>query len=239
MENTEIKVLIFDTFGTVVDWHSTIVEEGTALGSKYNINMDWHSFANKWRFGYFEATREIAKGNKEWKKIDLVFRDILDELLVEYDISDVIPQEEIEHFATVWHRLKVWPDTLEGLKRLKEKYLIGPFSNGDFKLILDMAKYADLGWDFITTADMFKKFKPDPSIYKDVVQFLDVKPEEVMMVAAHPFDLDGAVEAGCRTAYVTRELEFGESSDYVEPKGKYENDIMATDFVSLAERLNA
>lgn len=120
---------------------------------------------------------------------------------------------------------------------MKTKYMIGPFTNGDFRLILDMAKHAKLNWDFIITADIFKKFKPDPSIYVDVVKFLDAKPEEVMMVAAHPFDLDGAVEAGCATAYITRPEEFGPNSGYVEPEGKHKNDVVLADFLELADYL--
>ena len=237
MDISKIKFLIFDTFGTVVDWHGQIVEEGEVLGRKYDFVIDWHKFANDWRMSYFDATRAIAAGTREWEKIDSVFEKIMYELLDKYKIIGIIPEEELQGFSTVWHRLKGWDDTVEGLRRLKSKYMIGPFTNGDFRLILDMAKNADLNWDFIITADIFKKFKPDPSIYVDVVKFLDVDPEEVMMVAAHPFDLDGAVEVGCATAYVTRPEEFGPDSGYVEPAGRHENDVTLPDFNALADYL--
>lgn len=237
MDVSKIKFLIFDTFGTVVNWHGEIVEEGVTLGKKYGISIDWHKFANDWRMGYFEATRAIASGARPWEKIDSVFLKILYDLVEEYGISEMITEEELQNFGMVWHRLKGWKDTVEGLDRLKTKYMIGPFTNGDFRLILDMAKHAKLNWDFIITADIFKKFKPDPSIYVDVVKFLDAKPEEVMMVAAHPFDLDGAVEAGCATAYITRPEEFGPNSGYVEPEGKHKNDVVLADFLELADYL--
>ncbi len=237
MDVSKIKFLIFDTFGTVVNWHGEIVEEGETLGKKYGISIDWHKFANDWRMGYFEATRAIASGARPWEKIDSVFLKILYDLVEEYGISEMITEEELQNFGMVWHRLKGWKDTVEGLDRLKTKYMIGPFTNGDFRLILDMAKHAKLNWDFIITADIFKKFKPDPSIYVDVVKFLDAKPEEVMMVAAHPFDLDGAVEAGCATAYITRPEEFGPNSGYVEPEGKHKNDVVLADFLELADYL--
>lgn len=239
MDISRLKVIVFDTFGTVVDWHSTIVEEGEQLGRKYGIQINWHNFANDWRLGYFRDTKAIARHERKYEKIDLVFAKILDELIEKYGLQDRLPEEEKKEFAQVWHRLRPWDDVIEGLERIGKKYAVGPFTNGDFRLMLDMEKNAGLPWDFIITADIFQKFKPDPAVYVDAVNFLDAVPGEVMKVAAHPTDLDGAKKAGCLTVYVPREKEFGEGSSLREADGETTPDAVVEDFGALAELLGA
>lgn len=235
MDKKQIKYVIFDTFGTVADWHSSVIEEGKKLGSKYGFEINWHEFANRWRDeGYLHAIFEIAAGRRPWEAVDQIHMKKLLSLAEEYNWPK-IEEEDLNEFNLIWHRLKPWEDAVDGLTKLKQQYRIGPFSNGDFGLILDMAKHALLPWDFITTADIFKKFKPDPEIYKEEIQLLGVQPEEVLMVAAHRFDLDGAKSAGCWTAFVPRPLEYGPESDHTEPEGKMPVDLEFPDFRALAE----
>lgn len=236
---SKLKVVVFDTFGTVVDWHSTIVDEGEQLGKKYGIDINWHDFANDWRLGYFRDTKAIARHEREYEKIDLVFAEILDELIEKYGIQGKLPEEEKARFAKVWHRLRPWDDVISGLTRLEKKYAIGPFTNGDFRLMIDMEKNAGLPWNFIMTADIFNKFKPDPSVYVDAVNFMDAGPLEMMKVAAHPTDLDGAKKAGCLTVYVPRDKEFGENSPLKEADGETTPDAVVEDFNALADLLGA
>ncbi len=239
MDTSKVRYVIFDTFGTVVDWHSTVYEEGLRLSEKYGFEADWHEFANRWRDeGYLTPIFEIAHGKRQWEPVDSLHMRKLRALMLEYGFPSV-SEEDIGHFNLVWHRLKPWPDAVEGLARLKHKYCVGPFTNGDFRLILDMAKNAGLPWDFITTADIFKKFKPNPEIYRDEIKLLGAVAEEVVMVAAHQFDLDGAKTAGCTTVFVPRPKEYGPVSNHIEPEGKLPYDIQASDFLELANILNA
>ncbi|MCH1948865.1 haloacid dehalogenase type II [Enterocloster sp. OA13] len=234
MDISKTRYIIFDTFGTVVDWHGSIVTHGMALSKKYNLDIDWDEFANAWRNdGYFKATFDIAHGKREWVPADTVFMEYLDSRARECGL-DVLSAEDYENLGKIWHRLSPWPDVLEGLNRLKTGYAIGPFSNGDFNLMIDIEKAACLPWDFITTGDLFKKFKPNPEVYVDEINLLGARPEEVAMVAAHPFDLDGAKLAGCMTIFVPRPMEYGPKVIYDEPDGKQEVDYVLNDFVELA-----
>jgi len=237
MDLSKLKLIIFDTFGTVVDWHGSIVDEGTCLGEKYGFSIDWHTFVNTWREdGYVKVMHDIANGLRPWEFVDVLHKRKLIKLTEEYGITR-ISAEDLNNFNLVWHRLKPWPDSLTGLARLKTKYMIGPFSNGDFRLLLNMAKNASLPWDFIIAAEIFKKFKPDPTIYEDAVRLLSAKPEEVLMVAAHPFDLDGAKTIGCSTIFVPRPLEHGPVDTHTEPAPRFEQDMVVKDFAALADAL--
>ena len=164
MDVSNVRIVIFDTFGTVVNWHESVVQEGEALGRAKGVSIDWHEFANVWREeGYIKVMYEVAQGLRPWEPVDVLHRRKLDELLDVYGLK--LTEEETDHFNRLWHRLLPWPDVQEGLRRLKTKYSIGPFSNGDFRLLLNMAKGSGLPWDFILAGQQFQKFKPDPTIY--------------------------------------------------------------------------
>ncbi len=232
-----VKILIFDTFGTVTDWHGTIVGKGRSLTEKYGLEIDWHKFANDWRFGYFEITEAIARKERPYIKIDQVFQEVLDTLLIKYRMEKCLSMEDLIELKNTWHRLNAWEEASMAINRMKTGYMVGPFTNGDFRMMIDIAKYGSLNWDFILTADIFHKFKPDPSVYYDAVRFLDADPKEILMVAAHPKDLDGAKRIGCRTAYVMRKDEYGKDSSHKEAPGEYEQDLVVSDFSELAQFL--
>lgn len=235
MEKSRIKYLVFDTFGTVVDWRGTIQREGLRLTETYGLRVDWNDLAIRWRKeGYFKVTFDIAAGKRPWISADEIFTEFLLDNKDGLGLTPV-PDQALKEFSLVWHRLAPWEDAIEGLTRLKNKYAIGPFSNGDFKLMLDIAKSGGLPWDFITSGDLFRKFKPDPTIYQDEVALLGVEPCEVAMVSAHPFDLDGAKKIGCMTLYVPRPEEYGRDSGYVEPEGETAYDEKLSNFLALAD----
>ncbi|MDU0200268.1 HAD-IA family hydrolase [Paenibacillus sp. MAH-36] len=237
MDISKIKIIMFDTFGTVMDWHGAIVDTGICLGNKYGFSIDWNSFANSWRVeSYINAVDEIVKGLRPWETNDVINKRKLLELIERYRIS-FMSTEDVEKLNLIWHRLRPWCDSLPGLLQLSKKYRLGPFSNGDFRLLLDMEKYWNLPWDFIISGQMFKKFKPDPTIYVDAVNLLGGNPQEILMVAAHPTDLDGAANAGISTVYIPRPIEFGKHSGYVEPPGNTKPDMIVSDLVCLANIL--
>lgn len=208
MGQAEIKALTFDVFGTVVDWYTTIVEEGRAWGAAKGITVDWAQFALDWRAGYAPAMARVRNGELPWLNIDALHRLILDDLLVNYQI-DGLREAEKEHWNRVWHRLRPWPDAVAGLQRLKLRYIIATLSNGNIALLTNMAKHSGLPWDVILSAELAHHYKPDPEAYQTAADLLGLSPGEVLMVAAHQGDLRAAQAVGMKTAFIPRPLEYG------------------------------
>lgn len=230
-----VKALVFDVFGTVVDWRGSIVREGAQWSRAKNLKVDWGRFADRWRAGYMPIMDRVRKGSLPWMKLDQLHRMLLDDLLVEFKITG-LSEEEKQDWNKVWHRLRPWPDAVAGLTRLKKKYIVATLSNGNVSLLLEMAKNAGLPWDLIMSAELFHHFKTDPEVYRGAVDMLGYKPEEVMMVAAHSGDLRAAQACGLKTGFVARPLEHG-------PGGRADLgdgqpfDLVAKDFVDLAAKL--
>lgn len=229
------KALAFDTFGTVVDWRSSIIGELKAFGESHGVQADWPAFADNWRKGYLPAMDRVRRGDLPWTKIDDLHRMILDELLRDAGITSV-GEDDIDHLNRAWHRLDPWPDAVAGLDRLKRGFIITTLSNGNVSLLTNMAKRAGLPWDCVISAELFRHYKPDPEAYLGCADLLDVAPGELMLVAAHPGDLRAARGAGLMTAYVPRPLEYGPNQrPHRFDEGEF--DLTATDFLDLAAQL--
>ncbi len=226
-----MKVLAFDIFGTVVDWHGSIVKEVSALYPQVDAN----AFALAWRAGYQPAMSRVRSGELGWTRIDDLHRLILDDLLPRFGLQHLSETERV-HLNRVWHRLDAWPDSVEGLKRLKCKYTICSLSNGNLGLLTNMAKRAGLPWDCVLSAEVFKAYKPDPATYLGVANVFDVQPSEVMLCAAHHDDLAAARACGLGTAYIERPFEFGTAQPKdVSPQAG--NDFHAKNIIHLADLL--
>ena len=228
-----IKALVFDVFGTVVDWRGSIVAEVRAAWP----NVDAPAFADAWRAGYVPAMERARRGEIAWTNIDGLHRSILDEIRPRFGLGG-LSEQQLDHLNRVWHRLNPWPDVVSGLQRLKARHVIATLSNGNVALLVNMAKHAGLPWDAVLSAELFQHYKPDPEVYQGAARLLGVERDELMMVAAHPSDLVAAQRAGLRTAYVPRPQEWG-AGGYREPVGDALFDITATDFNALADRLGA
>ena len=228
----EVKVLAFDVFGTVVDWHGSISREIDAM----RLGVSGERFAIAWRAGYLPAMERVRSGELGWTRIDDLHRLILDSVLARYGITH-LSAGEIDHLNKVWHRLDPWPDTLEGLRRLKSRYTICTLSNGNLGLLTNMAKRAGLPWDLILSAEVFHHYKPDPETYLGVAGIFDLPPDQVMLVAAHKEDLHAAAACGLRSAFITRALEFGASRP-VDISREPAFDFHATDLPDLASQLD-
>jgi len=232
-----VKALIFDTFGTVVDWRGSIIEEGAAWGKAKGINIDWAKFADRWRAGYAPAMDKVRKGELPWTNLDSLHRMLLEDLLKEFRIEG-LSEEEKDNWNRVWHRLRPWPDSVPGLTRLKKKYTIAPCSNGNVALLNDMAKHSGLPWDLILGAEVAKHYKPDREAYLTSVSLLGLKPEEVMMCAAHSGDLNSARSLGLRTGFIHRPHEYGPTRqpDNAKP-GDF--DVVSENMLDLASKMGA
>ena len=229
------KALLFDVFGTVVDWRGSIIAEGEAFGRERGLDIDWAAFADGWRAKYQPAMQRVRAGDVGWVKLDDLHRANLLELLDEFSISG-LTEGEIDHWNKVWHRLNPWPDTVAGLTRLKRNYILATLSNGNVALIVNMAKHAGLPWDAVLGAEVAGHYKPQPEAYLKTAGFLNLTPGECLMVAAHNGDLVAAAACGLGTAFVRRPTEYGPDQDFdLEPENDY--DYVAADFLDLASQL--
>jgi 2-haloacid dehalogenase len=236
MDASSISALTFDVFGTVVDWRTSVTREGEAFGKPRKLSVDWAKFADSWRGLYQPAMEEVRSGRRAWTKLDELHRESLVRLLGDFGIAGVSPAE-IDHLNYAWHRLDPWPDAVPGLTRLKRRFTLATLSNGNIGLMVDMAKRAGLPWDAILGAEVARAYKPTPEAYLRSAEALGLRPEQCLMVAAHPADLAAAARCGLRTAFVPRPLEFGPGRPGSQPEPGQPFDVVAGDFVELAEKL--
>jgi 2-haloacid dehalogenase len=237
VDPASIKALVFDTFGTVVDWRSGVAREVAALARKKGFAVDAPKFADAWRAGYGPSMTRVRTGELPWTKLDDLHRMILDKILADFNMAS-LSEHEKHDLTYAWHRLKGWPDAVSGLTRLKKKFIVAPLSNGNIGLMTDMAKFAGLPWDCILGAELVRHYKPDKEVYLSAAEFLGLKVVEVMMVAAHLGDLRAAKGLGLPTAFVPRPLEFGpDRKGDTTPDGSV--DLFAQDFNDLATQLGA
>jgi len=232
-----VKARVFDVFGTVVDWRTSIGREVGELAERKRLHVDGAKFADAWRAGYVPAMNRVRTGELPWTRLDDLHRMILDEILDEFGL-DGLSEVEKATLNRAWHRLQPWPDAVSGLTRLKTKFIIAPLSNGNVSLITNMAKHAGLPWDCVLGAELVRHYKPDPEVYRSAAEFLDIRPVDVMMVAAHLGDLRAAKAEGLKTAFVVRPNEFGPDG---KPDLAADNsvDITARNFNDLASQLGA
>ena len=236
MTPNSIQALTFDVFGTVVDWRTSIIKEGRALGERKGIRADWEAFADAWRGKYQPSMSRVRDGEIPWANLDALHRASLDELLIEFEIVD-LSEEEKDHLNRAWHRLDPWPDSVEGLTRLKARFILATLSNGNVALLVNMAKRTGLPWDAILGAEVARHYKPQPEAYLKTAELLGLAPEQCMLVAAHNGDLVAASELGYHTAFVPRPNEYGPDQQ-TDLRPEHDFDIVAESFLDLANQLS-
>jgi 2-haloacid dehalogenase len=230
-----IRALTFDVFGTVVDWRSGVAREAAAALAPRGVERDWGAFADRWRARYAPAMEQVRNGQRPWAILDDLHRENLVGLLAEDGITG-LDGAAVDHLNRAWHRLDPWPDTVVGLSRLKSRYILATLSNGNVALMVNMAKRAGLPWDVILGAEVAGAYKPAPRAYDSAARMLGLRPDECLMVAAHPYDLVAAAGRGFRTAYVHRPLEFGGgAAEPARPTQAF--DLAVDSLTELAERL--
>lgn len=225
------RILVFDIFGTVVDWHGSIVHE---VSMRYP-QVDADAFALAWRAGYQPAMEAVRSGGRGWVRLDTLHREILDGILPRFGLAHLDDAQRAD-LNLVWHRLDPWPDSLQGLARLKSRFTICSLSNGNLGLLTDMAKRAGLPWDCVLGAEVFRTYKPNPRVYLGAAEVFDVEPAQVMMVAAHQDDLAAARACGLQTAYIERPSEFG-AGHLKDVSPDPANTLHARDLMHLADLL--
>ena len=230
-----IKALLFDVFGTVVDWRRCVSAEIDALAKKYGIEVDAAEMADAWRAEYQPAMEEIRAERRPFDILDILHRENLDRVLAKFHLEQ-ISSEDRDELNLAWHRLQGWPDSAEGLKALKRRFILATQSNGNISLIVNMAKGASLAWDVVLGAEVTGYYKPRPEAYDKACAALGLTNECCMMVAAHNDDLFAARQQGMRTAFVCRPAEHGpgQTKDLA-PEADW--DYVATSFTDLAAQL--
>lgn len=224
-----VKALVFDVFGTVVDWRTSIAAQVEELAKLKMVKVDGAAFADAWRAEYGPSMNRVRTGEFPWTPLDRLHRMSLERLLPQFGLTELSEVEKVS-LNKAWHKLRPWPDAVEGLTRLKQKFIIAPLSNGNISLLTNLAKDAGLPWDCILGAELARHYKPDPEVYQSAAEFLDLRPNEVMMVAAHLGDLRAAKAVGLQTAFVTRPDEYGHGPNAIKP------DLAANDSVELSAR---
>ena len=231
----DVKALLFDVFGTVVDWRSSTIAELTAFGEKKGLKADWVKMADEWRGLYQPGMEEVRSGRRAWTILDVLHGESLDKLIAAHGLKG-ITAEERDHLIRIWHRLKPWPDVVAGLTRLKTRYIIGTLSNGNVGLLTRLAKNVGLPWDVVLGAETARAYKPMPEAYTRSADLLNLKPAEVMLVAAHNGDLAAAQKQGLSTAFIPRPTEYGPHQKY-DFKSEGNWTVVANDFGDLATTL--
>jgi 2-haloacid dehalogenase len=232
-----IEALTFDVFGTVVDWRSCVAREAERLLGPKGHALDWGGFADGWRARYVPAMAKVSSGERPFVILDDLHRENLVGLLAEREIGG-LSDAEIDELNLAWHRLDPWPDVLEGLTRLKRRFILATLSNGNVRLMVDMARRAGLPWDAILGAEVARAYKPQPEAYDSAARMLGLASGACLMVAAHASDLAAAAERGFRTAYVHRPFEYGPDRQARRPQpGTF--DYQVESFLELADALGA
>ena len=237
MDTSNVRAVIFDVFGTVVDWRGSISKQCSAFGRAKGIEADWGAFADTWRSKYGPYMNKVRTGELPWTNLDGLHRMSLEEVLGEFGISG-LGEEDLREITLFWHRLRPWSDAVPGLYRLKSRFIISTMSNGNVAMMANMAKNSGIPWDCILGAEVARHYKPDPESYLTNVSLLGLEPEQVVMAAAHARDLIAAGKLGLRTAYIPRPMEHGPHPS-PEPVPAPEFDVTASDFVDLAARMGA
>jgi 2-haloacid dehalogenase len=230
-----VQALLFDTYGTVVDWRDSVLAQLVEFGAARGLDVDWAAFLADWKAGYRPGMDRVNQGEWPWTTVEAIYRRRLEELCPRYELAG-LGDADLAHLTRAWWRLHPWPDAVPGLRRLRARFVLSPLSNGSFAGMVHLARFAGLPWDCILTAENARCYKPRPEVYRTAAALLGLRPEAIMMVAAHNYDLAAARALGFRTAFVPRPMEHGpgQTTDLA-PEGDW--DVVAADFLDLAARL--
>lgn len=234
MNKPSIKAIVFDVFGTLVDWHTCIAREAEQALLPLGFTTDWSEFALRWRAEYQPSMEEVRAGRISFCKLDVLHRRNLDIVLAQLGFKDV-PAQTRQHLTHAWHRLDAWPDVTSGLHQLKSHFLLAPCSNGHIALMVHLARRNGFPWDAILGADLAKDYKPKPGVYLACADAFDITPAETLMVAAHSSDLQAAAACGLKTAFIARPAEYGPQGS--ETQAACPVDYTANSLIELAHQL--
>jgi len=231
-----VKAVLFDVFGTLVDWRTSLIRFFETFGGERGIAADWSQFVDEWREAYIPSMDRVRRGELPWINLDGLHRSSFDALVKRFGLPD-FSEDECRDCTLAWHRLDPWPDVRNGLIALRRHAVVGTLSNGNVSLLIDLARHGDLRFDAVLSAEIFRHYKPDPETYLGAAALLGLEPGELMLAAAHNGDLQAGARCGLRTAFLARP-EWGprQHSDLCAGDGI---DLTASDVLDLADRFEA
>ena len=230
----EVKALVFDVFGTLVDWRTCVARESQKVLGPMGHKLDWIAFADAWRGEYQPAMEEVRSGKLPYVKLDHIHRRMLDRIRPKFGLQD-LDEPTMAELNLAWHRLDAWPGVTAGLLRLRSKFLLSPCSNGNIALMADLARHNNIWWDAILGSEIAQDYKPKPVVYLATAEAFNLKPEQVMMCAAHSSDLEAAAKQGLRTAHIAQVDEFGKGKGEAGPLVPV--DVSAKNFAEFAAKM--
>src|SRR5271167_1726398 len=233
MSMIAVRALLFDTLGTLVDWRGGLIVHLETWGAARGISADWEGLVDTWRGAYVPSMARVRAGERDWADLDDLQRESVKALAPRFGVSG-LHGDALEELVHMWHELPPWPDSVEGLQKLRTRYVIAPLSNGHVALLVGLARAAGITWDAVFGADIFRHYKPDPETYLGAAALLGCEPSEVMLVASHPSDLAAAAACGLKTCYVSRPLEYGPGVVVEEPPAKERFDLVVEDLLELS-----
>lgn len=207
-QGTPVEAVVFDVFGTIVDWREGVAREAAPFLQRHAPHIDAYEFADAWRSEYAPAMEQVRSGRRPYVSLDVLHKENLARILERFRVTGV-PDLERAQLNMSWHRLDAWPDSARGISRMKRRYIVAPLSNGNIRLMVDLARRAGLPWDVILGAEIARAYKPSPEVYLNAAQALGLEPRQICMVAAHNDDLAAARHCGLQTAFVRRPKEHG------------------------------
>jgi 2-haloacid dehalogenase len=230
----DVKALVFDTFGTVVDWRNGVAREAERILKPMGYDLDWLAFADAWRKEYGPSMEDIRTGKRPFVKLDILHRENLDRIRSRFKL-DKLTEPTLAELNLAWHKLDAWPDVGPAFARLHKRFLMAPCSNGNIALMADVGRRNNLPWDAILGSEIGQGYKPQPKVYLATCEAFNLKPEQVMMCAAHSGDLASAQKLGLRTGHIGRPGEGGPGTGESEPKGSF--DVVGKNFHDFADKL--
>jgi 2-haloacid dehalogenase len=229
-----VKALVFDTFGTLVDWRNGVAREAERILKPMGYTLDWLKFADTWRQQYNPSMEEVRSGRRPFAKLDILHRESLEHIAPQFKLEK-LDEATLAELTLAWHKLDAWPDVGPAFARLHKRFLLAPCSNGNIALMADVGRRNNLPWDAILGSEIAQGYKPQPKVYLMTAEAFNLKPEQTMMVAAHSGDLASAQKLGLRTGHVGRPGEGGPGTGESEPKGSF--DVVGKNFQDFADKL--
>lgn len=209
--STECKAILFDVFGTVVNWRQSMNQAFEELFAAKNITT--HStdeVIERWISTYSDNMQLVSQGKRAFATVDTLNEQALIKILKDLELYDHFTEHERTSLWTVWHRLAAWPDSNAGIDALKTNAPVGTLSNGNVELLADLAAFNGICWDHLLSGELYQIYKPAPTVYLKAAKQLNLSPNEILLVASHKYDLQAAKACGYQTAYIYRPTEFKE-----------------------------
>ncbi|MDT7834204.1 haloacid dehalogenase type II [Aquabacterium sp. OR-4] len=231
----DVKALVFDVFGTLVDWRGGVAREAELALAPLGLQADWAELADDWRAQYQPAMEEVRSGRLPYARLDALHRRNLDLVLQQRGWAAQVDDATRQSLNRAWHRLDAWPDVVPALARLRRRFLLAPCSNGHIALMVALARRNGMVWDAVCGAELARDYKPQAVVYQAAAAAFDLPPAQLLMVAAHSSDLAAARAAGLRTAFIPRPDESGPGRG--EQRASCAVDASADSLLALAAQL--